>query len=104
MSALDSHRPQDAETEDNSGNESVTYIEISSVDHPEAYSKLSSKTNGVIRRSADVDNLYADITNNLAPFFESEDALPMLEWILLNSEGEVKEDLLEEFLAEHGDE
>ena len=89
----------DEEEQDDS--ESVTYVEISSLDHPEAYSVLSQ--GGAIRRNAPVNDLYADLTVSLAPFFEDGDLLPLMEWVCLDSEGEVKEELVQRFLDEHQD-
>lgn len=101
MNGLDNFRPDNETEAEEPASESVTYVEISSVEHPDAYGALSQ--GGVIRRNTSVNDLYAALTVNLAEFFRSGDKSAMLEWLLVNNEGELDEDTLEAFLDEHRD-
>jgi len=99
MSAIDDYGKTETQSEEEDSSESVTYVEISSVDHNEAYKLLSQK--GVIRQNAPVNELYADLTVALGPFFEEGDKLPLIRWILENGEGELDTETLGEFLSDH---
>lgn len=111
----------DSETTD-SGSESVTYVEISSVDHPNAYSVLSQ--GGAIRKNVDVNDFYASITEDIAPlvelgvnveavhsdameaittFFTEGDKQAILEWILTSEENGVDNEALQTFIENHRD-
>ena len=92
---------EDDSTEEEDSSESVTYVEISSVDHPDAYEVLSQ--GGSIRKNAPVNELYATLTTALAPYFESKDKQAMLEWLLVSDEGELDEDSLSTFIENHRD-
>jgi len=101
---LEAYNETEDEQDSSDNSESVTYVEISSIDYPEAYSNLAQ--GGPIRgffkgKSASVKDLYADLTNALAPYFEGGDKQPLLEWILVSDNGSVDEDALEDFLENH---
>lgn len=102
--SLDTYNETEDEKDNDDNSESVTYVEISSVDYPEAYSNLAQ--HGPIRgffkgKSASVKDLYADLTNALAPYFESGDKQSLLEWILVSDDGTVDEDALDDFVEAH---
>lgn len=96
---MENYRQTEEKSEDKDSSESVTYVEISSVDHPEAYGVLSE--GNVIRRSAPVNALYADLTACLGQFFESGDKMPLVRWILEDGEGNLDEETLAELLSDH---
>lgn len=92
---------EDDSTENEDSSESVTYVEISSIDHPDAYGVLSQ--GGDIRKNAPVNELYAQLTTALAPYFQSGDKQAMLEWLLVNDEGELDEEAVSTLLENHRD-
>lgn len=92
---------EDDSTETEDSSESVTYVEISSVEHPDAYAVLSQ--GGDIRKNAPVNELYAQLTTALAPYFQGGDKQAMLEWLLVNDEGELDEEAVSTLLENHRD-
>jgi hypothetical protein len=92
---------EDDSTENKDSSESVTYVEISSVEHPDAYTVLSQ--GGDIRKNAPVNDLYAELTTALAPFFQTGSKQAMLEWLLVSDEGDLDEEAISTLMENHRD-
>lgn len=96
MTADDYFGDDEEEPTTNNSEESVSYIEISSMDHPEAHSQVSS--GGTIRKffkgkDASVNDFYADLSIPLAALLGEGDKVAMLDWL------SPSEDDIEAYLA-----
>jgi len=98
--SIHSHKDDDepAQATDNSS-ESVTYVEISSVDHPTAYALLSQ--GGTVRSNTDTNDFYAELTEAVAPFWSDDTMQPFLDFALVNNADELDADSLCEFMERH---
>ena len=92
-----------AETTDNNddSDESISYVEISSVDHPTAWEIV--KGGGPLRShfkntTVSHHDLFAAIAEPIKAMIVDGDKQPMLEWVLTDSEGNVDNDALAEFV------
>jgi hypothetical protein len=100
MTADDYFGDDEEQDATNDSDESVSYIEISSLDHSEAYSHVSS--GGTIRdffkgKDASVDDFYADLSIPLAALLGEGDKVAMLDWL------SPSEDDIEAYLAQRED-
>lgn len=94
--AVDDDEEETTET----GDESVSYVEISSVDHPQAYQLIKGR--GPIRSNVDVNDFYAELTQAVAPFFTEGSSQQFLDFALVLPDGSVDEEALARFCKRHG--
>lgn len=98
--SIHSHKDDDdaAQPTDDS-DESVTYVEISSVDHPSAYTLLSQ--GGTVRSNTDTNDFYAELTEAVAPFWSENTSQPFLDFALVMPDGSVDGNALCDFMERH---
>jgi len=100
MTADDYFGDDEEQDTTNDSDESVSYIEISSLDHPEAYQVISA--GGDVRdffkgEGPSVDDFYADLSIPLAALLGEGDKVAMLDWL------SPSEDDIEAYLAQRED-